>query len=104
MKKTPENLVKQEIKDYLDATGWSHFPILQGLGAHKGICDRIAIQDGIVLFIEIKAPGRSLSENQKKFMEMVKANRGHYLIVTGYKDIERYIHWLKHWLKQMKVQ
>jgi hypothetical protein len=26
--------------------GWFHFPILQGLGAHKGICDRIEKEMG----------------------------------------------------------
>lgn len=88
MKKTPENLVKKEIKDYLDIKGWFHFPILQGLGAWKGIVDRIAIKDGVVLFVEIKAPGGLLSQNQKEFRKKIESNGGIYIEARGYKDIE----------------
>jgi hypothetical protein len=38
MKKiTPETLIKRDVKRYLALKGWFYFPILQGLGAHKGI-------------------------------------------------------------------
>jgi len=94
MKPTPENLVKKEVKDYLDATGWFHFPILQGLGAHKGICDRIAVRDGVVLFIEIKAPSGQLTEKQKRFRDSIELWGGIYIEARGYEDIE----------KQMKVK
>ena len=104
MKKTPENLVKKEIKDYLDVTGWFHFPISQGLRSHKGISDRIAIKNGTVLFIEVKAPGGLLSADQKEFRKKIEINGGIYIEARGYKDIERYLYGLKHWLKHMMVK
>ena len=91
MKHTPENLVKKEIKDYLDATGWFHFPITQGLGAYKGICDRIAIKRGVVLFIECKAHRGVLTKHQKEFRARVLEAGGHYVVARGYEDIEEYL-------------
>ncbi len=100
MKHTPENLVKKEIKDYLDATGWFHFPITQGLGSYKGICDRIAIKQGVVLFIECKAPGGYLTKHQKEFRARIIENGGYYVLAWGYEDIEEYLkcHHLGHLL------
>jgi len=91
MKKTPENYVKREIKDYLDVTGWFHFPLTQGLGSYPGLPDRIAVKDGRVLFIECKASGKDLTENQEKFQRDLIEKGGRYVKVYGYKDLERFL-------------
>jgi len=90
VKQTPENLVKKEIKDWLDTYGFFHFPLTQGLGCHPGLPDRIAIKDGHVLFIEIKAPKGTMSENQVKFSLNVLGAQGYYIIARGYEDIDTY--------------
>jgi len=91
MKNTPENLVKQEIKNYLDLYNWFHFHIRQGLGSYPGTPDRIAMKNGIVLFIEVKSKTGELSDKQKDFMRDTQCHGCHYIIARGYEDIESYI-------------
>jgi len=91
MKKTPENLVKKEIKDYLSLTGWFHYHNLQGLGCYPGIPDLVAIKNGVVLFIEIKGPKGKMRENQWGFHGNICTHGGHCVIARGYEDIERYL-------------
>ena len=67
MKRTPENMIKKQVKDYLNVRGWYHFPILQQLGSYPGISDIIAIKNGRVLFIEVKSAKGVLSPAQKRF-------------------------------------
>jgi len=91
MKNTPESLVKQEIKNYLDLYNWFHFHIRQGLGSYPGAPDRIAMKNGIVLFIEVKSAKGRLSESQQDFMAHIVNHGGHYIIARGYEEIESYL-------------
>ena len=102
MKQTPENLVKKEIKDWLDAYGFFHFPLTAGLGCHPGLPDRIAIKDCVVLFIEIKGPKGELSANQIFFRRDVESRGGHYIVARGYEDIEQY--WNKYGRREPKKE
>ena len=90
MKQTPENLVKREIKDWLDINRFFHFPIVQGLGCHPGVPDRIAMKNGVVLFIETKGPKGKLSEYQEVFHSYILEAECHYIVARGYEDIEKY--------------
>jgi len=94
-KQTPENLVKEAVKKYLHYQGWYHFPILQGLGAKKGIADRIAIKNGVVLFIECKSPRGKQSLNQLQFQGDVDYHGGHYVLVRKIQDLIEYIEGLE---------
>ena len=91
-KQTPETMIKQQVKDILDLKGWFHFPIMQGMGSYSGLPDRIAIKDGIVLFVECKAPGGHMSAAQEKFLENVRSQLGHYVVVS---DVDNFIEYLK---------
>jgi hypothetical protein len=91
MKPTPENLIKRQVKDYLNYRGWYNFPIMQGLGSMPGVCDRIAIKDGQVLFIEIKAANGRLSDKQRRFKQSIQAAGGVYIVARGYEDLEPYV-------------
>lgn len=69
---TPETEQKGMIKQWLSLRGFFNFPILQGLGAHRGIPDIIAAKKGKVFAIEVKAKGKSgrmggQSDHQKNF-------------------------------------
>lgn len=82
---TPETNEKHAIKQFLDAKGYFHFPIMQGLGCFPGIPDRIAIKQGRVIAIEVKAIGKSgkrgvQSDHQKKFQQRWEENGGVYLV------------------------
>jgi len=89
--KISENDVKATIKGYLDLTGWDHWHNMAGLASYPGIPDRTAIRDGIVLFIELKAPGKKQSENQIKFEEKIKRQSGHYIVVHSVEELAEYI-------------
>jgi hypothetical protein len=91
MSQQPETKIKNEIKKWLNLFNWFCFPILQGMGAYKGISDIIAIKNGTVLFIEVKTPKGKQSEYQMKFEDMIKNYGGHYLIARSYRDVEDYI-------------
>ena len=84
--------IKNQVKDYLSLKGYFHFPILQGLGAYKGIPDRIAIKDGRVLFLEIKKPvGWKQSDEQKDFQANIEGSKGEYILVKCLEDLMKVI-------------
>ena len=86
-KLTPETLLKRDIKQYLSLTGWFCFPVLQGLGAYKGIPDIIACKNGQTLFIECKSPKGKQSPDQQEFEQRIKEARCKYLLVRDVTDL-----------------
>ena len=64
-----ENDVKRQVKDYLAARGIFNFFLLQGMGAYKGVPDRIAHINGVAHYLEIKKPGGKLSPHQIAFRD-----------------------------------
>ena len=91
MAKQPETIIKKEITDYLRLTGWFVFPILQGMGAYKGISDLIACRGGVVLFIEVKTPNGKLSDHQVQFMLNIHKSGCRYLMVRCHEEVKEYI-------------
>ncbi len=90
MKKTTlETDIKKAIKTYLQYTGWYVFNILQGLGAHKGISDFIAVKNGRTLFLEVKKPGGKQSVNQEEFEREIIQHGGEYYVVCSIDDVEK---------------
>lgn len=90
--KITEADIKNQVKDYLSLKGYFHFPILQGLGAYKGIPDRIAIKDGRVLFLEIKKPvGWKQSDEQEDFQADIEGSKGEYILVRCLEDLMKVI-------------
>lgn len=85
--KITENDVKKQIKDYLDIKQYFHFHIMQGMGAYRGIPDRIALKDGRILFIEAKSPKGRQSEHQKEFQRQVEKAGFEYILVRCIEDL-----------------
>jgi hypothetical protein len=88
-----ENDIKTDCKEWLDFNGWFHFPIIQNFKIAKGMSglpDRIAIKNGIVLFIEIKKPGGKWSAKQQEFAESVRQHGGHYIVVESWLELSEY--------------
>jgi hypothetical protein len=88
---TPETAIKKQIKDYLRYRGWYVYHNMAGLGSLPGLSDLTAVKDGLVLWIEVKAPRGQVSEFQERFGEAIGRHGGHYLVAYGYEDVERYI-------------
>ena len=89
-KLTPETLLKRDIKRYLSLTGWFCFPILQGLGAWKGIPDIIACRGGDVLFIEAKSVKGKQSPDQQEFEQRIKEAGCIYLLIRDVTELIDY--------------
>jgi len=90
-KATPETAIKKQIKDYLNLYGWFCFPVLQGLGAMKGISDIIACKGGKTLFIEVKTQKGKQSVYQKHFQHCIEQAGGIYVLARSYMDLEKII-------------
>ena len=88
---TPETAIKKEIKDYLRVNGWFVFHLLAGLGCYPGAPDLIAINRGVVLFIEVKTETGKLSDNQAQFGIDLGLKQGCYIVARGYEDIIKYV-------------
>lgn len=84
---TPETQAKRAIKHFLKSLGIFHFPVLQGLGAYKGISDILGVYNGRMLAIEVKAAGGRLSDYQKIFLDKVKANGGIVIVAYSIDDV-----------------
>ena len=85
--KLTENDIKNQVKDYLSLKKWFHFHVLQGLGAYKGVSDRIAIKDGRVIFLECKKPGGKQSAEQIEFQANVENVGGEYYVIHSLEEI-----------------
>ncbi len=89
-----ENAVKKAVIKYLDKFGWFHFPIIQNFKkaqGMRGVPDRIAMKNGVVLFIEIKKPGGVLSEYQELFKASCEHHGCIYVVVEDVGDLYYYI-------------
>jgi hypothetical protein len=88
---TPETAIKKQIRDYLGYMGWFVFPILQGIGAFKGIADLIACKGGHVIFIEVKTATGKQGPYQIQFESNLHASGCLYCIARSWEDISKFI-------------
>jgi len=86
-KLTPETLIKRDVRRYLAIRGHFTFPILQGLGAHRGIADIIACKNGKTIFLEVKTPRGKQSPDQQEFQRQIESVGGVYIIVRSLDDL-----------------
>lgn len=101
-KQTPESKVLHEVCEYLEQIGvtfWrqNNIPVYDvKLQLHrampkwciKGVSDLVVLRNGLIHFIEVKAPKGVLSPDQKKFRDMVQKEGALYFVVKSRKDIE----------------
>jgi len=95
---TPETALKARIKKLLATFRIWTFPVLQGMGAHPGIADRLGIwengccphcggQVSRPLALEIKSPKGKLTDNQRAFQEHWSQRGGLYVPVWQEEDV-----------------
>ena len=83
-----ETGIKNMVKDYLAIKGIYNYPILQGLGAHRGVPDRIMHYQDRVHYLEIKVPGGKLSEYQEAFRLHCAEDNIPYHVITSLEDLQ----------------
>jgi len=79
---TPETALKHAAVQYLRLQGWLTYPVVQqGIGAVRGMPDRVAIKAGRTIWLEFKAPrGRVSPEQEERFAEMRAAGAEVYVV------------------------
>ncbi len=88
---TEETDIKHAVKDYLDIKGIFSYPILQGIGAYKGLPDMVAHINERVVYLEIKRPKGKLSEYQDAFRLTCWRDGITYLVIRSLDDIMNYV-------------
>ncbi len=88
---TEETDIKSAVKDYLAIKGIFSYPILQGIGAFRGLPDRVMHFKGRVVYLEIKRPRGKLSPHQKLFGHQCIDDSIAYLVIRSLDDIMNYV-------------
>ena len=84
---TEETDLKLAVKQYLDLKGIFNFHLLQGLGAYKGLPDRVMHYHGKVVYLEIKKPKGKLSPHQETFENECFADEIDYIVIRSLDDL-----------------
>jgi Holliday junction resolvase len=86
--RTLESDIRRQIISYLEIKGWFVYYNLQGLGSYPGLSDLVAVKNGRVVHIEVKAKTGRQSERQEKFQASLEAVGGEYVLARGIEDID----------------
>ena len=86
--KTPETLVKSEIKQWCKLNGWACLTVGASPFSTKGLPDFVLIKDGITAFVEAKGPAGKLREEQKEVQAICEHFGGVYLEVRRFEELD----------------
>ena len=87
--KITENMIKAQIKDVLAYKLIFNFPLLQALGAYRGVPDRIIHYKGKVIYLEIKTPKGKMSQHQQEFQRQCIEDGVDYFAVSSIEELEQ---------------
>jgi len=82
-----ETDIQNAIREYLRWHGWYVIRHQQSLGSLKGLSDLTAIKGGWTVYIEVKKPAGTLSEDQEKFRDNVVEHGGTYVVARRVEDV-----------------
>lgn len=88
LKTVSETMIKLQIKDYLGYMGIFNYPLLQGMGAYKGVPDRVLHYKGRVIYLEVKKPGGKQSIHQTLFESQCKEDKVDYWLVHSTEELQ----------------
>ena len=88
---TEETDLKLAVKQYLDLRGVFSYHVLQGLGAYKGLPDRVMHYKEKVHYLEIKKPKGKLSLYQVSFGVQCKIDNISYVVIKSLDDLIDYL-------------
>ena len=83
-----ETDIQNAIREYLRWRGWFVIRHQQGLGCHKGLSDLTAIKNGRTVYIEVKRPKGTQSDDQLDFQADIEAHGGLYVVARSVEDVE----------------
>jgi hypothetical protein len=87
---TPESKLKQQVKKVLDKHGvWYYMPVQNGMGV-TGIPDFICCDNGRLVGIETKAPGKHPTPNQIRIGDQITGHGGVWFVVHDANEVEQY--------------
>ncbi len=86
--KVTEKLVMNQIKFALMAYGWYVFRVPPSLYSEKGLCDLVAVKNGISVYIEAKGPKGEQSDDQKQFESRIRNAGAQYILARSVDDVE----------------
>ena len=84
---TEETDLKLAVKQYLDLLGIFNYHVLQGLGAYKGLPDKVMHYNGKVVYLEIKKPTGKLSIHQEAFRLTCFTDGIDYKVIRSLDDL-----------------
>lgn len=99
MKRTPENIVKEMLKSYLDSIKAFHYPASAGAYSVAGIPDRMGCYKGFLFGAECKALGKKPTALQNVCKERIEAAGGQWFLIDGPMSMEL----LKAWVRQVDL-
>ncbi|UNC91675.1 hypothetical protein [Candidatus Contubernalis alkaliaceticus] len=82
-----ESDIRKQVVDYLRITGWFVYHNLQGLGCYAGLSDIVAVKNGNVVHIELKAPEGKQRKEQVTFQTDLEAAGGLYVLADCIEDV-----------------
>jgi len=86
--KVSEKTIMKQIAYSLTFHGWFVFRVPPSLYGQKGLCDLIAVKNGITVFIEVKTPRGKQTEDQKVFEMKLQQAGGIYILARSVDDVE----------------
>ena len=72
MARTPEGKVKDQIRKYMRAAGWTLIHIPGNTFSFPGSPDYIALRKGVCIFIEAKSAKGTLTDDQEKAKAVIE--------------------------------
>lgn len=82
-----EGDILKQVRQYLRLKGWLVYRMQQGLGAHRGFPDLVAVKAGQVLFIEVKTRTGRLSQYQEQFRDEITEQGCRYIVARCVEDV-----------------
>jgi len=100
--KQSEQQIQKSILDYLTLTGWYAYK-QDSVGIYDpvkntyrksntaGKSDLIAINKGLVLFIEVKSLSGKQTPAQEVYEQKIKSHGGNYIVARSIEDVQNYL-------------
>lgn len=91
----PEQKIKSQIRTYLRSVPSCYTFHYSAYLGEPGIPDYIGVYRGLFIGIEVKCPGKPLTENQELKIQILKNCGGHVIMATCVQDVKDFINNLK---------